>query len=458
MTVSVAQLSPIQRMLGSNQAEDVVLDRYSFAEQYAENAFAEVQDYLDYLKNIFAEGEPTVPDSGFERITAPSFPDIIGEPPEAPTDEEMTPSVITPPTEPDIKDINLPALDMTLPDAPDGELTGADFVYNEGAYSSLLDAAVKEGLLDWIENGGTGLDADVENDLWERTLARTEADNERAYKEAENYYSSRGYDLPPGALTGRLLEINREIVRNRTQINAEISIEQARLAQNNTQFSYTKSIELEGQEKAHFNNIYNRALQAAIATTEGIIKVYQAKIQGFLGQVQAKEAEANAYGTYAQAQASINDANVKVYSAKVEAYKAQLLSELSIIENIGKVYMYQVQGYEAKARVSASQVDAEIKRFAEQVRQEGVLADITLKEAELALQTYLSKMKVTLEQIQGGANIAAQIAASALAGVSVTASIGDSSSRSDQVSYSYSQGISNASSLSEIHTYEETGG
>ena len=129
---------------------------------------------------------------------------------------------------------------MTLPDAPNGELTGADFVYNEGVYSSLLDAAVKEGLLNWIENGGTGLDADVENELWERTLARTEADNERAYREAENYFASRGYDLPPGALAGRLLEINREIVRNRTQINAEISIEQARLAQNNTQIQITK--------------------------------------------------------------------------------------------------------------------------------------------------------------------------------------------------------------------------
>jgi len=458
MTISVAQLTPIQRTLGRNEAETVVLDRYSFAQQYAQDSFDSVQDYLDYLKNIFNEAAPEMPDAEYQRVDPPNFPDIVGEPPDAPTDEEMTPATIDLPSEPVINDVNLPALDMTLPDAPEGELTGADFNYSEGVYSSLLDTAVKEGLLTWVQNGGTGLDADVEDAIFDRAIARMETDNERAYEEVLNFFSSRGYDLPPGAMAGRLYEVNREIVRNRTQLNAEITIEQARLAQNNTQFSYEKSIALEGQEKEHFNQIYNRALQAAIATTEGIIKVYQAKIQGYLGQVEAKKAEAGAYESYANAQNAVNQTNAAVYGIRIDAYKAQLTSELAIIENIGKVYMYQVQGYSAKAQVAAQQVDAVIKRFVAMVQQEGTISELTLKEAQMLLDEYLAKMKVTLESTQSGANIAAQIAASALAGVSVTASIGDSNSRNDSVNYSYGQNISNAASLSEVHTYDETGG
>ena len=457
MTLSVAQLTPIQRTLGGNQAETVVLDRYSFAQQYAENAFREVQDYLEYLKNVFNAGFPEMPDIDYQRLDPPDIPNLLGTPPEPPTDEEMTPTPIDLPPEPTLRDVDLPALTMDLPSAPD-DPEGADFVYNEGVYYSVLDEAVRDGLLDYIQNGGTGLDADVEEEIWNRALARMETENERAYAETQDFYASRGYNLPPGAVSGRLLEINREIVRARTQINSEIAIEQARLAQNNKQFAFKQSTEYLGQDKALFNNIYNRALQAAIATTDGILKVYQAKMQGYISQIEAKRTEAEAYKSYADAQNAINVANTEVYKARISAYQAQLTTELAIIENIGKVYAFQMQGYEAQARVSAAQVDAEIKRFQAMVGQEGIIAEIGLKEAQLILERYMSQMRVTLEQIQGGSNIAAQIAASALAGVSVTASIGDSSSRSDNVSYSYGQSISNSANLSEVHTYDETGG
>jgi aminopeptidase-like protein len=121
-------------------------------------------------------------------------------------------------------------------------------MYEEAIYSSSLKIATEAKLLDIVENGGTGLDATVEAAIWDRALSRKQVADVAKHDESERYFSSRGFNIPQGALVARLDELLTERARAEDDINYDIMTEQAKLAQTNTHFAITSSIQYESQD------------------------------------------------------------------------------------------------------------------------------------------------------------------------------------------------------------------
>jgi len=438
----------------NDDATRMVNERFDLAEQLAEDQVAAAQVYLSSLSTLFATAVMPSSDISYDFQPIALDSDISSARPEPPTDEELTMPIIDDPVMGTLNPITVPTITIPAYDLVEPEVTS--LVYNESVYASDLQDALKIALTDFIENGGTGLGATVEDALWERGRDKQAILNERTYDEANEFFASRGYIIPPGALGGRLVEALAEQNRADAQLNFEILIEQARLARAQSDHSIDASIALEGQDKDQFNNVANRALDYAKAAVQVIIDLYTTKVQAYVARAEGTKLTVEAEKIKVDAAVAANAGVIDAYTADVDAYKAKIQAELGIVEMVAKVYGYQIAGYEADVKVAAMELDAQIKTYQAQIDQANNQTSLTLKEAELTIQSYLGALQLTADAMKSGGTISAQIAASALSAVNASASLGAHASSSYGSSSNYSHSESDSESLSETHFYDET--
>jgi len=450
MAINVGRVPHTSYSIGANEAGQLVEDKFTSAQDYASDAVTTAKFYLDTLAALFTDISPPTSDISYAFQESAIDNDLTSLRPEAPSDADLTPETITAPSRPvfstvTVPTVTIPAYDIVEPDV--------DFNYDETGYSSDLNTALIAVVKDFLAEGGTGLGAETESALWERARNRTELENERLYAETENYFAARGYEIPPGMLSGRLLEITKEINRNNQQLNYEITIEQARLAKEHSQFIISSSIQLEGQEKELFNSSANRLLDAAKAAAEVILRVYTTKVEAYVNRIKGSSLEVETEKLKADIVTQSNQNLVSVYQSDIEAYKINVTTELSIIENIAKVYGYKIAGYEADSKAMAITLDAQIQEYKAKIEQANNQTTLSLKEAELTLQGYLGSTGLTIEGQKAMANISSQLAASAMSSVNASASLSDSLSRGVSMGYSHNETLTNSARLSETHTY-----
>jgi hypothetical protein len=451
--ITISDVPYVSAGTAGNKANLLVTERFELAETLAEDQVNAAQVYLDSLKTLFATATMPSSDISYDFQTIALDSNIESLRPEAPSDADLTPGDVSVPVMGTLNNITVPTI--TIPTytlvAPTDEL-----VFNEPVYQSDLQNALKTALKDFVENGGTGLGSTVEDALWARARARQDILNERAYNEAEEYFASRGYTIPPGALGGRLTEASAEQIRGDAQLNYEISIEQARLARAQSEYSINAAINLEGQDKVKFTAMADRTLEAAKATVQVVLNLFDGKVREYIAKMDGTKTEVEAEKIKVDAAVAANSSIIDEYNANVEKYKTQLINEISIVEQVAKVYGYKIAGYETDAKVAAVDLDAQIKVYQGNIDQANNQTTLTLKEAELAVQSYLGALQLSSEAIKASGNISAQIAASALSAVNASASLGDSYSRSWDVDHGYRYSLSNSAGLSESHSYDET--
>ncbi len=453
--VTVDQVPHKTYSIGVNEAGQLVEDKFTSAQNYAADAMTTAEYYLNTLASLFTSiSVPDVDiDYSFQGVSLTN--NLSSLRPAAPSDADLTPATISAPGRPTFATVTIPTI--TIPPYTVVE-PNADFNYSDSIYSSELNTALITAVKTAIADGGTGLGEEAEAALWARARERTVLENERLYSETEDYFAARGYEIPPGMLSGRLLEITKEINRNNEQLNYEISIEQARLTKEHSQFIISSAIQLEGQEKELFNASAARLLEAAKAAVEVILNTYKTKVDAYVAKLQASSLEIEIEKTKAEVVTRSNENLVSIYQSDIEAYKVRVATELAIIENIAKVYSYKIAGYEADAKAMAVTLDAQIQEYKGRIEQANNQTELSLKESELTLQGYLGATGLTMEGQKAIANISAQLAASALSSVNASASLGDSLTRGVGMQYSHSETLSNTANLTNQHYYphEET--
>jgi len=450
MTVSVASVPYTSYSMGANEAGQIVEDKFTSAQAYADDAITTAKYYLETLANLFNGINTPEADINYDFQEMTLENNLTSLRPEAPSNAELTPNSVDSPNRPTFTSITIPTITIPSYDVVEPDI---NFNYDESDYSSNLNDLIISTVQTAIEEGGTGLGEDVEEALWERARDRTVLENERLYAETEDYFASRGYEIPPGMLSGRLLEISKEINRNNQQLNFEITIEQARIAKEQSQFIITAATNLEGQEKELFNATASRLLESAKTAADVILKVYTTKVEAYASRLQATALNVEIEKTKASIVTESNSNLVSIYQSDIDAYKVRVGTELSIVENIAKVYGYKIAGYEADAKSLAVTLDAQIEEYKARISQATNQTELSLKEAELALQSYLGGLSLTIEGQKAISNISAQLAASALSSVNASASLGDSVSQGITKGYSYNHSLSNSANLSEQHYY-----
>ena len=318
-----------------------------------------------------------------------------------------------------ISDLTIPdePVRLGIPMAPTSQSTDFEWSEPDVPYSPLL-IAMRSQLVTWVGGASTGLHETVEARLWERLRNREHVAAQRGIETATRQAAARGWRRPPGAM---FVEIDRAVQDQRIAVSGgsrEIAIKQADLEQTNRQFAFKQGWEIEG----------------------GLLK--------FIGDSRIRSFEA------AKFMASLVNETYKVH---VEAYRAEIGAVADLFKAEGDVFASIVNGRSSLVRAQADVYKAK----AEVVQIE---ATTRIEAAKANIQVMVQKFSVMAEAIKAGAQVSAQIAASALSAVNLSGGVSGSASYSNAISNSmarsesnsYSATFSNAESQSYSYSYDMT--
>lgn len=343
------------------------------------------QESIDFVENDYTApsislGNAPEDTTNIEEVTTPDKPDLNF--PDVPTltDIEL-------PSEPTI---DLPSFDATKPSLSELS-TPVEFSFTEDSYSSDIKVALFAKILNDVQNGGTGLDVDVEEDIYDRARERQRVENERLYREMEDQFSATGFRLPSGALASRLQQAAEEISRKTDQTNREITISQAELAQNNTQFSVQQAVACEKILRDFFSQQQTRALESAKAQATNAINVFNALVAKEQLKLEKYQAEADVFEKKVRAELTsveIYKAQVEGVRLKTEADQAKIAlynSQIDGLKILLQMYVTEMEAAKVQADVQVSKIEvfkAQTEAYLAQVEAEKAKADVYQTQTE----------------------------------------------------------------------------
>jgi hypothetical protein len=309
---------------------------------------------------------------------SPTLPDRTGSIPDVPSKDGLPDPVelrnLTLPEAPDVLVVNFEgAVPEILEAAPN-----ANFDYTEEAYDSTLLSALNAKLLDQVNHiKSTGLNPEIEQQLWDRARERTTAVMDDEIIQISRSISAAGWDEPIGEEHEAIERARQGKISADVAESREIAIKQADLELQNFQFAFGQSVALEGQLINHADNVANRALDAAKYVIEAAINLYELKVNYFNANVELYKTQASVYSDRIRAELT----KVEVYKAELEGQK--LISELNAQD---------IENY-------TSQIQAVVSLFdLYKTELEGV--KILLEQDSLTLEVYESEIKGYAEKVR----------------------------------------------------------
>jgi hypothetical protein len=441
---------------GAQSTIALVENKYANTMQVADQKLSQLDGYLNQLMNV--PKEFSVPEIGklamniaVAAISVPSAPAsrMDGIDTDFPAPNSTVPALAPIPT--------VDASGLT-PSAPPGSVDiSVDWI--DDVYSSTVFTELLAKLLAYSQEGSTGLAPDVEQALIDRAQARQDLVDEKLERETLEFFASRGFELPTGAEDGATAYLAAERARNRTDLNEKVLIEQAELAQKNSQFILSTMRELEAVLRDYATKANDRGADLAKARATVAVSLFSERVKAYLAEEQAKLENIKAQIEYLRGVVESNKGLVEVFKAESEAYRTVIEGKAAKNTAIAEVYKAEMSGYEAETRalVSVGQLSVESKKLEVMVGEANLKADIA--EIEAKVKAYETEATLRAGISRDLANIGMQCVASAWGGVSVSAGMSYGFSRGSAESFTHteSRGVDYnlTNSLQEEHKFKE---
>jgi hypothetical protein len=193
-----------------------------------------------------------------------------------------------------------------------------------------------------ITQGGTGINANVENALWQRARAKILGDSERAENEAMSMWANKRFPLPPGVLVGLMNTIGLDTGRKLAEQSRDISIKSFDTEIENVRMSVKLALD---QRKIALDAMgdYIKTMMMAPATAKDLaVGLSQLHSEAAKTMVAMYAAQINGY--QAVSQISIADATLKQ-----SAQKANLDSQVNSVNERVKAALQGAQMFGTQA-------------------------------------------------------------------------------------------------------------
>lgn len=423
----------------SGSPADVVHTVFSIADQFAQNAYEKTETFINAL-NSTVYTPPTISVT-WESLAAPSLPgmpdaptlpeinfvvptgapddlvlaeptftidDFTEEAPELTLPDAPTITIGTAPTIPSISAVTLPdAPTVTMPDAPTflalstPTFAGIDlhedwlteleniptlslaaptpYSYTRGAaYSSALLTALQSTIQTRL-GGGTGLDATVEQAIWDRARDRETQIWLTNEAEVNRQSEALGYHLPPGVLAAQIRQAQQDRANKLSELSRDVAIKQAELEQQNLKDAIAAGMQMESTLIDYAWKLETFAFESAKFTAENAIQVYNAQVENYKALLDGYRTYASAYDTIIKAELAKVDAfkalldaertKAEVNVSLVNAYKAEIEAGMAVVD----IYKAQVSAAQTLVQLEEAKIGAageQIKAFVAQVNAE----------------------------------------------------------------------------------------
>lgn len=192
----------------------------------------------------------------------------------------------------------------------------------------------------------TGLEAFIEQQIWDRERDRILAERDRAKATAYSDFASRGYPMPPGALNEAILVLERENMRQIGESSRTIAIEMAKIELENMRFAVEQAIAL-----------YTGATSAAGEYIKALALGPQIGMEVIPSVTDSQSKLIEAANSYYQSRIQIAELRQKNYQFNVEMGNKASSENASLSNDMRKAY---IQAMVDKAKVAASTAAASL--------------------------------------------------------------------------------------------------
>ncbi len=190
----------------------------------------------------------------------------------------------------------------------------------------------------------TGLEAFIEQQIWDRERDRILAERDRAKATAYSDFASRGYPMPPGALNEAILVLERENMKQIGESSRTIAIEMAKIELENMRFAVEQAIAL-----------YTGATSAAGEYIKALALGPQIGMEVIPSVTDSQSKLIEAANSYYQSRIQIAELRQKNYQFNVEMGNRAASENAALSADMRKAY---VQAAVDKAKVAATQASA----------------------------------------------------------------------------------------------------
>lgn len=448
---------------GSDLTKELVEQKYAATMDTAEDMLERLvgsggadDGYLGQLNDIIDEYQaPTIDDF---TVTIPSIaitPDSRPLPDTSGLDLDFPSFTTTAPTLSTLPTIDLSGLEPA--DLPE-EITAA-INFNPQAHDETLFTELLTRLVTDLQSGATGLDPTVEQEIWDRAIARQTVDNTRRYDEVDDLYSGSRWELPSGAYIAGMKEVSDDIARNNLDLNGKIMIEQAELAQKNSQFVITAASQLDAVLRDFVNKKNDRSLDYAKAVAVNAITIYSENIKAYMAAAEANKIYVEVQVENLKGIVEYNRGLVASFAAEAEAFGVVISGKASKNKAITDVFDSEVKGYDAETRAVSASNQTTVEEYKLKILNADNQLKTAIAEIESSLKGYEIESSLRERVAEAMANIAMQTVASSYGSVNMSAGLSHQTGVRLSESFNHSEtrtdshGRSNT--LSEAHNYEE---
>lgn len=343
----------------------------------------------------------------------------------------------------------VPNVDLTYtepdePDEPDPTLNYTPSAYISNMWDSLFNA-----VYNGIENGGTGLAEDVEAALFERARQRQRVITAREWQRANDSGASGGWNFANGAQAALLLSSSAELAQQETNINAEVMIKQAELAQVNTHFMVDKGLAIEQLLRQFYLDNERRTLEAQKAVAEFVLTKYSEKIKAYIAKWEGVKISLEAKVQTVDVVLKQNEMILRKYEGEMTGYAAEIDLIAKKIDAVVNGFRGEIDGFKAVIDREAAWWRALTDEQKAKLEKGRLEVEKAATEIRALVEGTVSLNGLRERVLEAVANITAQVLASALAAVHASISHGTSSSSSR------TEGWSHSDTITESHSFEE---
>jgi hypothetical protein len=321
-----------------------------------------------------------------------------------------------PPPPPDPGYTGIDISDLEEPEV--GDLVEPNISLNTGlvSYDSSMLELLKNKLEHDLEFGGTGLGADVEEQIFQRELERSILVHSDTMDRIAAEWSKRGFDMPNGVLAMQFQEAQINYSNKRLDTSRDISIKQAEIADANTKFAVQHGITIETQFMNFQHLCQQRIYEASLATAKAQIELYTAQLKRYQILTEIYVALVNSRIEQAKGIA-------QVYTAQVDAYRSRVQAEAERIRAVIEANRAEIERYKTDALVYQTVSDVAIREFEALIRRGIADGELRAKELDLKLRRWEIANKVSLESVTARSQVLAHIIAGLMSSVSAGAEI-----------------------------------
>lgn len=283
---------------------------------------------------------------------------------------------------PDTPTLDLPTFTATAP-VYDIDEPETAFNWTDPAYQATFIATLTTKLTAMLD-GSLGLSAEIEAAIWGQARDRDAVVAFAAEREAFEDFAARGFTLPTGALTARVDAAKQAKFNSAGETSRTIAVESAKLRIEGVKFAVVQCSALEQLLWQIHNASAQRQFEAAKASLDYQIAVFNALITAFNARQQAYATEAQVFRDRIQAEL----ARLEVYKTELEGQK--LIGELNLqdvevykarlgaVNVLADIFRSSVTAYSAQIEGETKRIDvfrARVEAYKSQVEAEGLQID-----------------------------------------------------------------------------------